>query len=783
MTYTAWGAFMKNKFIFTYLLVFSLILCALPVHAARKPIDKIERENIKVTWVSGDVTIKKDGKIIPLKSTQAGIPTGYGPPQSYYDAMRNTAMDGTGNWDITTGPNSSVTFFLCNDSLGNQTGKTFIVLEANSAVKISITPKPKMFGADETQGIVTRTKGSLIEDTDIKHLQTFTAVWNVMTAINTGAVKWTVDQARSKAPNASKDQLASALIAANSARAAGASALTGIGGPLTIALEAANIVAQWVFQTETAYALAYLYLGSDKMPNKEKFNQHLLFILGGPSSVAEAVASAAQELGGKAQDYIVEKKTGIDNSVTAQLLNSPSFQKIQAKVMKKLTDRFGEEFAKKVAKAAGKVVPIASVVWGAASAAIDAARFGGEVKEFYQAMVTVQPQPQTQPAQAKPEGVTAKALSANSIQVSWKAVPGAAKYRVYANKGMASDAQPLSGFVTGTSYTHTGLQSDSTYYYFVSAVNNAGQESERSANTGQNNAATLKPPAVPTGVTAASVSASSVKVSWNAVSGATKYKVFFAKHSPTSNITQAGEVSGTSYTHNGLESAAYYYYISAVNSAGESARSQLATVTPTAPLKKPAAPTGVTAKALSTNSIQVGWNAVSGATKYRVCSASGAQLDEVTGTSYTHNGLTQDTRYQYKVLAINNAGESAFSVTASATTQKAAAPAVTQQTKRSRGENQQIIQNRCKFGNANDVWAAINKHSSADSLYDKWAGSYPSGYLSSRPRTLDTNGYKAYIQEQCKFSNANDVWRVIEQNHKFAADVFKVWAASYYERR
>jgi uncharacterized repeat protein (TIGR02543 family) len=489
------------------------------------------------------------------------------------------------------------------------------------------------------------------------------------------------------------------------------------------------------------------------------------------------VASAAQGLGETAANYIIEKKTGIDNSVTAQLLNSPAFKKIQAEVMKKLTDKFGKEFAAKVAKAAGKVVPLASVVWGAASAAIDAAKFGGQVKEFYQAMATAQPQQQTLPtAQARPENVTAKALSANSIQVSWKAVTGAAKYRVYANKGMASDAQPLSGFVTGTSYTHTGLLSDTAYYYFVSAVNSAGQESERSANTAQSKAVTLKLPVY--------------TVTFNNSGGNTQANP--QQKTVTSPATTVGSLpaapSRTGYTFDG-----WYTQNNGGGTAftGGTPVSQNITVyarwkANAAPApQKPAAPTGINAKALSTNSIQVGWNAVNGVTKYRVCNASGAQLGEVGGTTYTHSGLTQNTKYQYKVVAINNAGESAFSGTASATTQKAADPVAVQvqQTTRSRGENQQIIQSRCNFGNANDVWTAINRHSNADALYDKWAKSYPSGYLSSKPRSLDTNGYKAYIQEQCKFGNANDVWAVIEKNHKNADSVFKVWAVSYYERR
>ena len=73
----------------------------------------------------------------------------------------------------------------------------------------------------------------------------------------------------------------------------------------------------------------------------------------------------------------------------------------------------------------------------------------------------------------------------------------------------------------------------------------------------------------PTGVTATALSTSSISLSWNTVSGAVSYKVYYEIGSSTTK-NLAGTVAGTSYTHTGLqEGVTYCYYITAVNSDGE----------------------------------------------------------------------------------------------------------------------------------------------------------------------------------------------------------------------
>ncbi|WP_308311595.1 MULTISPECIES: glycoside hydrolase family 18 protein [unclassified Streptomyces] len=83
----------------------------------------------------------------------------------------------------------------------------------------------------------------------------------------------------------------------------------------------------------------------------------------------------------------------------------------------------------------------------------------------------------------------------------------------------------------------------------------------------------------------------------------------------------------------------------------------------------PAAPAGLVTGATTTSSVALSWNAVSGATGYKVY-RDGVQATTSTGTSATVTGLAADTAYQFSVSATNAAGESVRSAAVSARTAK-----------------------------------------------------------------------------------------------------------------
>jgi fibronectin type 3 domain-containing protein len=167
----------------------------------------------------------------------------------------------------------------------------------------------------------------------------------------------------------------------------------------------------------------------------------------------------------------------------------------------------------------------------------------------------------------------------------------------------------------------------------------------------------------------------SVALAWNAGSGATSYSVYRGTKSDGEVVTPIATVTGTSFTDTGLTNGkAYFYHVQAFNSVGGSALTNEISATPVAGGgggTAPAAPAGLNA-APGNGSVGLSWAASAGATSYSVYrgTASGGQgttpVGTVTGTSFTDSGLTNGTRYYYKVRAANAAGTSGLSAEVSA---------------------------------------------------------------------------------------------------------------------
>nr|WP_238323125.1 glycoside hydrolase family 6 protein [Gorillibacterium massiliense] len=269
-----------------------------------------------------------------------------------------------------------------------------------------------------------------------------------------------------------------------------------------------------------------------------------------------------------------------------------------------------------------------------------------------------------------PTGLTATAGNAQ-VALSWTASSGATSYNVKQATTSGGTYTTVATGVTATSYTNTGLTNGTTYYYVVSAVNSAG-ESTNSTQVSATPVSGVTVPSAPTGLTATAGNAQ-VALSWTASSGVTSYNVKRATTSGGTYTTVATGVTTTSYTNTGLTNGtAYYYVVSAVNSAGESANSTQVSATPVSGVTIPSAPTGLTATAGNAQ-IALSWTASSGATSYSVkrATTSGGTYTTVatgvTATSYTDTGLTNGTTYYYVVSAVNSAGESTNSTQVSAT--------------------------------------------------------------------------------------------------------------------
>ena len=192
-------------------------------------------------------------------------------------------------------------------------------------------------------------------------------------------------------------------------------------------------------------------------------------------------------------------------------------------------------------------------------------------------------------------------------------------------------------------------------------------------------------PAAPVVKAGNSAASGKPMLTWDAVDGATSYRVYRAT-SQNGPYRLLGSVTTTTYVNTGAkDGVTYYYMVTAVNDSGESAFSNTVSGQNKAVTPKPSAPVVKIGHSASSGKPMLTWNAVSGATSYKVYRATSQNgtyslLGTVTATSYINTGAKDGVTYYYKVKAVNSAGESAYSNTVSgqskAVTPKPAAPVV-----------------------------------------------------------------------------------------------------------
>lgn len=283
----------------------------------------------------------------------------------------------------------------------------------------------------------------------------------------------------------------------------------------------------------------------------------------------------------------------------------------------------------------------------------------------------------TRPVPDQPTGLTASPLSESSIQLSWNTMPYADQYAVY----LCGDNCPQSYYlpldtVTDTAYVSTGLVASTTYAFEVAALNSSGSSAPCHPVSAVTSAPSVTVPGTPAGVSADTFNTVYIQVLWQMSSGATTYNVYRSTQEAAGYV-KIDATAGLSYADTTvLQNTTYYYKISGQNSAGESGQSASVTVTTSEIVS---APTGLTATALSSDSIQLSWASsqnVNGYKIYRATSASGpfVNISSPTSASYYDAGLNSGTTYYYTVSALGVTTESAQCDAVSVTTETVSLP-------------------------------------------------------------------------------------------------------------
>ncbi len=270
--------------------------------------------------------------------------------------------------------------------------------------------------------------------------------------------------------------------------------------------------------------------------------------------------------------------------------------------------------------------------------------------------------------------LSGSATGFNTARLTWQTVSNASDYTLQRSTDSAfvaglTNLTGITGSGSPVVYDDTTLTSGTTYWYRVAAHSTAAN------STGDwSNVISVSTPALgqPT-LTAYGLSPTQINTNWAAVTNAdagTTYTLQYSTSSSMSNPVSIPNLTGTSYTVNGLTlGTTYYLRMQAVSGPNTSVWS---TIVSAAPAPNP--PTGISLAVNSGSQITASWSASTSATSYTVYYStnssfnSPASISGITGTSRAITGLSNDTMYYVRVTASAGSSEGQPSSSANAKT-------------------------------------------------------------------------------------------------------------------
>lgn len=244
------------------------------------------------------------------------------------------------------------------------------------------------------------------------------------------------------------------------------------------------------------------------------------------------------------------------------------------------------------------------------------------------------------------------AATTSSVKLTWGSVPYARSYTVLRYDPAQKKNVTVKTGVTATSYTVTGLASGSEYTLSVQAIGADGKATAAKSIT----VYTL-PSSVTSSKVKAEPSVSSVKLSWNAVTGATHYKV---EKYASKKWTAVSTVTGTSLTVSDL--SGYTDYTFRITALKKLSDGTYLSSSPVEVKVKTKLGTTSSLKATATaTTISLSWSKVSGAESYQVRQYKDGKWKTLTTTkktSYKISKLKAGTKYKFSVRAV--AGKSTY---------------------------------------------------------------------------------------------------------------------------
>ena len=231
-----------------------------------------------------------------------------------------------------------------------------------------------------------------------------------------------------------------------------------------------------------------------------------------------------------------------------------------------------------------------------------------------------------------PPEITSVSCGADGVNVKWKAVNGAVKYRVYYQSG---SGWTRFADTDQTSVTDTHVTSDNTYTYTVRCIN----EDASAFTSGYLSGKSVRYIAAPV-IKSTTNTNKGVRVSWDPVKGAVKYRVYYQNGT---GWTKLADTTATSYEDTSIVSGTTRTYnVRCINAEGTAFTSYFK---PGVQHIYHAAPE-ISSLSWTGSSVKISWQSVSGAELYRVYVRDGNNWKRLTDT--------EQTAYEDKDVALGN---------------------------------------------------------------------------------------------------------------------------------
>lgn len=168
-----------------------------------------------------------------------------------------------------------------------------------------------------------------------------------------------------------------------------------------------------------------------------------------------------------------------------------------------------------------------------------------------------------------PAKIYGTAISANQINLNWSPTTGATDYNVRRSLTSGGPYTTVATGLTTTSFSDTGLNGDTPYYYLVSAVDAIGNQ----IDSPELRIVTPTAPDAPAGLTAMPVASGQNNLAWTASLQATNYLVKRATVSGGPYAIIATNAATSFADTSIIGGVTYYYVVAALGATGESTNS------------------------------------------------------------------------------------------------------------------------------------------------------------------------------------------------------------------